>query len=171
MQLNEATLIQLYLDGDQKAFNKLIQGHMTKLLYVARRYAPTGTDPQDILQVALWNASRNLHKFRQECALSTWLYRLVVNAAYDCARKQSRFTYECLENIEDQGIEQDIELSVELSIALDALSQEQREAIILVDVIGTTIEGVAQYQGVRPGTVKSRRARARKALQKMLSVE
>lgn len=171
MKLSEAVLIQNYLDGDQRAFTRLVEGHIEKLLCVARRHAPRNVDAQDIVQIALWNASRNLHKFRQECALSTWLYRLVVNAAYDFGRRQSNCMYECLENIEEQGFEHNIELSIEISEALNSLSREQREAIILVDIAGTTIESVAKYQGVRPGTVKSRRARARKTLRKLLQVE
>lgn len=171
LNTEEAALIRHYLAGDQRAFQKLISGHTDKLMCVARRYAPQQVDPQDIMQVALWKAAQGLNSFRQESSLSTWLYRLVVNTAHDFARRQPQTTCICLDNMEDQAVEHDIELGIELSLALSSLPNEQREALILVDLAGTTIEHVAQYQGVRPGTVKSRRARARKALRQKLQGE
>lgn len=157
--------------GDEQAFRTLVEGHTKKLLCVASQHAPQHVDPQDIVQVALWKASRKLGSFRQECSLSTWLYRLVVNTAYDFARRQPPATCLCLDNVEDQAVEQDIELGIELNQALSCLPVEQREALLLVDIAGTTIERVAQRQGVRPGTVKSRRARARKTLRERLRGE
>ncbi|AZA14729.1 RNA polymerase sigma factor [Corynebacterium choanae] len=172
-------LVHRYCEGETSAFRDIVARHEEHLRWVARRYAKCEQDAEDIMQDALFSASRGLAKFRQDAKLSTWLYRIVANAGYDHAHKNwrgeqlildddssGRTLLEVLESTEPTS---DQALSITMQAALQKLSQEQREAIVLIDIIGHTVNQVAAYQGVRPGTVKSRRSRAKEILRSELT--
>lgn len=170
-------LVYSYVAGDGGAFTEIVHRYRKRLLWVARRYGTNEEDAHDILQEAFLKASRNLHKFRAEAALSTWLYRLVMNAGYDFAYHRSRREVAAL----DDGTvphELNVRLSYDpvpridllllLRQALSTLRADQCTALLLVDLGGYPVSHVARVQGVRPGTVKSRRGRAKECLREIL---
>ncbi len=134
-------------------------------------------DPEeaaDALQDALISAFRAASSFRAESRVTTWLHRIVVNACLDrIRRKQSRPTVPLPDtgpgepaSPRDAIAEQDTRLAVQDALA--ALPEEQRAAIVLVDVEGYSVADTARLLGVAEGTVKSRCARGRARLAKLL---
>ncbi|WP_268914286.1 sigma-70 family RNA polymerase sigma factor [Corynebacterium uropygiale] len=171
-------LVRAYLKGDKSAFNTIVSRHSAKLLVVARRYARNEHDAHDILQDALFKASRHLHTFRFEAALSTWLHRLVMNSGHDYITHRQRRESPHLDDTEDSSRETHpdlthdpfghLDLSLTLSAALAQLCPDQSHALILVDLYGLDIASAAKIANVRPGTIKSRRGRAREQLRRIL---
>ncbi|WP_394281766.1 sigma-70 family RNA polymerase sigma factor [Corynebacterium sp.] len=175
----DAELVDKYNAGHARAFTEIVQRHHQRLTYTARRYARNDQDVQDIVQEALFRAARNMHSFRQESSLSTWLHRLVINAGHDHMVRRQRSTHISLDD--DEKINQDanpllahdptpnVERAIVLREVMSCLPVAQRRALLLIDVAGLTIERAAREMGVQPGTVKSRRARARQALHQQLT--
>ncbi len=174
---SDTDLVTDYLNGDQQAFSEIITRHHRTLYWVARRYAERSADAEDIFQEALLRASKNLAHYRGECRLLTWLYRLVANAAYDYLHHgygqevfgvdDPDFQHKYAKLFSYNPIERHAD-TMTLSTAVNALTAEQREAILLIDYQGYNVDQVAKMQQTKPGTVKSRRARARNQLRDML---
>ncbi|KQB84670.1 sigma-70 family RNA polymerase sigma factor [Corynebacterium oculi] len=154
--------------------------HGARLLRVARRYGRNEHDAHDIVQEALLRASQNLHTFRRESALGTWLYRLVANSGYDFAHHRHLREVAALDDGRTAP-DADIRLAYEplsgidtrlaLQSALSHLHPDQAAALVLIDAAGYSVAHVAEWAGVQPGTVKSRRARAKAALRELMRNE
>ena len=173
-------LVADYISGDLKAFTAIVEKHRARLLWVARRYGHNEDDAQDILQEALFKASCSLHTWRHESSLSTWLHRLVMNSGWDFRNHRRHFE---VPSLDDGSVPHDInpllasdpisrtEETLQLHQSLARLHPDQRRALWLIDIEGWTIGHVAKQEGVRPGTIKSRRNRAREALRAELARE
>ena len=135
-------------------------------------------DPEeaaDALQDAMISAFRRAGSFRGDSAVTTWLHRIVVNAALDRMRRRSaRPTIgggdeEVLDSlasgrspVSDPSGATDTQLDVQ--DALRHLVPDQQAALVLVDMLGYSVADAAAVLGVSEGTVKSRAARGRARL-------
>ena len=131
-------------------------------------------DAHVALQDALISAYRNASSFRGESAVTTWLHRIVVNACLDRMRRRRARPTVPLPEEDGEGSGRGIpdprddldafELRMEIDRALRALPDDQRAAIVLVDVEGWSVSEAAEALGVPEGTVKSRCSRGRARL-------
>lgn len=128
---------------------------------------------EDVTQDALVKAYRGLPQFRDEAALSTWFYRILVRQAYSFLRwrrVRERFGGEVPENPPDTAPtpQSDPALRRRIADALAALPRTQRDAFLLVHLEGFTVNEAAEIMGRAPGTLKSNLHRARMALRRRL---
>lgn len=166
-------LVQDFLDGDASAFRIIVERHRSRLLHVARRYAGNEDDAQDIMQEAWFKASTSMNTFRSEAKLGTWLHRVVSNKGYDFVTHRSRRETAILDE-DDSPHRHNPQLRVDpytdadnamlAAQILALLPEHQRTAVVLVDMLGHDLDSAAAQLGVRTGTLKSRRARARQTL-------
>ena len=175
----DRALIARHVDGDPEAFSELFNRHRDRLWAVALRTTGDPEDAADALQDAAVSAFRAAAGFRSEAAVGTWLYRIVVNACVDRARRQAarptvRYPDEqsaawqrAVRDPSDMADNR--ELRIVLEHALATLPLDQRAAIIAVDVEGLSVEEASQALGVPTGTVKSRCARGRTKLAVLLA--
>ena len=170
---SDEELVDAFIEGDNKAFSAIVERHRKRLTTVARRYTRNDHDAQDVVQEAFLRASCNLHSYRRESALSTWLHRLVKNSGYDYLNHRSNRENASLdtEDFDDDrnpllAHNPSENLAEQLAVreAMELLREDQREALVLTDVAGFRVGEVATAQGVKPGTIKSRCARAREVL-------
>ncbi len=168
-------LLERYAAGDQDAFAELARSTYDRMWAVALRMC--GGDPDeaaDALQDAYIAAMRGARGFRGDAKVSTWLHRIVVNASLDRHRRRKRRAESPL-LAEDWGVADPTdhvanrELAWELEQALRRLPDDQRAAIVLVDVEGWPVAEAARILGVPAGTVKSRCSRGRAKLAADLS--
>ncbi|GAA4611207.1 RNA polymerase sigma factor SigM [Saccharopolyspora hordei] len=171
---SDAELIAAHTNGDPHAFSELFRRHRDRLWAVALRTMRDPEDAADALQDAMISAFRNASSFRAESQVTTWLHRIVVNACLDrIRRKQARPTVPLPEAgpaepavPRDAIAEQDTKMAVQDALA--ELPEDQRTAIVLVDVEGYSVAEAAAVFGIAEGTVKSRCARGRAKLAKLL---
>ncbi|GAA3703072.1 hypothetical protein GCM10022204_20290 [Microlunatus aurantiacus] len=175
----DAALLAAHVAGDPNAFATLVHRHQNRLWAVALRMMRNPHDAADALQDAYLAAFRRANGFRGESQVSTWLHRIVVNACLDRLRKQQRRqseqplptdpdrTAELVAETVPDPVEQQ-ELHDHLASALAQLNDDQRAALVLVDVEGYPVEEAAALLGVPAGTVKSRCARGRARLAVLL---
>ena len=172
--LPDAELLRAHVDGDPDAFAELFARHRDRLWAVALRTMGNPEDAADGLQDGLIAAYRRAGSFRGEAAVTTWMHRIVVNACLDrVRRRQARPTVPLPETgpgepaaPRDSMSERETRLVVQN--ALGQLSEDQRVPIVLVDVEGYSVAETAKMLGIAEGTVKSRCARGRAKLAKVL---
>ncbi|MFG3113192.1 RNA polymerase sigma factor SigM [Streptomyces sp. NPDC048197] len=171
----DADLLALHVKGDPDAFGEIVRRHRDRLWAVALRTLGDREEAADAVQDALVSAYRAAHTFRGQSAVTTWLHRITVNACLDRARKAaSRRTSpvadterleQLLEPEESAAIPAERQdLYRELLRALRTLPEEQRAALVLVDMQGYPVAEAAAILDIPTGTVKSRCARGRARL-------
>lgn len=171
---SDADLIAAHTNGDPHAFSELFRRHRDRLWAVALRTMRDHDEAADALQDAMISAFRNASSFRAESRVTTWLHRIVVNACLDrIRRRQARPTVPLPEDgpgepatPRDLMAERDTRMAIQDALA--ELPEDQRTAIVLVDVQGYSVAEAAELIGVVGGTVKSRCARGRLKLAKLL---
>lgn len=177
MERTDEELVEAYIHGDAKAFNAIVERHRRRLTMVARRYTRNETDAHDIVQDAFLKASCTVSGFRHEAKLGTWLHRLVMNAGYDflnhrANRENASLDSGAVDPDRNWALSYDttyaIDQHIVMKTAFSLLRDDQREALYLTDIAGYGVREAAEYQGVKPGTIKSRRARAKQVLRAAL---
>ena len=174
----EKVLLQRAKKGEMAAFESLVTAYERRVYSLALRSTGSEADAADITQEVFLRAYRSLDTFRGESGFSTWLYRITVNLCVDLARKnnpaESLDDEQALEAPETRCAYQpetalaNSELRRELDAALSLVSEEHRKIVILRDVAGMSYADIAAALELEEGTVKSRLARARAALRKIL---
>ena len=181
----EQELVALAQKGDQDAFARLVEANQGKIYTLTLRMTGNPDDGAELAQEAFLRAWKGLPGFQAESSFSTWLYRLASNVCIDFLRKQKRRRGLAGVSLdEEQGTaaalqvpdsrftpEGELErkqLRQAVQRGLEKLSQEHRQALILRELEGLSYGEIARVLGVEEGTVKSRIARARLALRKIL---
>jgi RNA polymerase sigma-70 factor (ECF subfamily) len=182
---NEGVLTRLALEGDVDAFRALFDDRRPMLRQVALRVLGNSEDAEDAVQDGLLSAYRNLRRFEGRSRFSTWLTRIVINAARQRHRRQKCRPTEPLDAPHEDAIpaseryhntapnpEQlytQKELRVMISKDLDELPPLLREAFVLRDVRGLSTREAAESLGILENTLKARLWRARRQLADRLS--
>jgi RNA polymerase sigma-70 factor, ECF subfamily len=173
--LDDRALLARHVDGDREAFGELFRRHRDRLWSVALRTLGDPEEAADALQDAMLSAYRAAGSFRGDAAVTTWLHRVVVNACLDRMRRRATRPTVPLPEVETELAKPapvdaiaTSDLRMALQTALATLPDEQRAALVLVDVEGYSVEETAALLGVASGTVKSRCARARAKLLPLL---
>lgn len=166
---HDRALLAAHLEGDPHAFDDLVRRNRQRMYAVALRTLNEPEEASDAVQDACVSAFRAAGSYRGEARVTTWLHRIVVNACLDRARRRAvRPTVPLPEqppaDPRDRLAERETHLEVQRALA--ELPDEQRLAIVLIDLQGLPVEEAATILGVPAGTVKSRcfRGRARLAL-------
>jgi RNA polymerase sigma-70 factor, ECF subfamily len=175
MTADDAELLLLHVEGDPEAFGELFHRHRDRLWSVAVRTVGDPEEAADALQDAMIAAFRRARSFRGDSAVTTWLHRIVVNAALDRIRRRAARPATSVQDEEaldahatggqplsDPSASTDTTLDVQA--ALSTLVPDQRAALVLVDMLGYSIADAAGILGVSEGTLKSRAARGRARL-------
>jgi RNA polymerase sigma-70 factor, ECF subfamily len=176
----DAALLQRHVDGDPDAFSELVVRHQDRLWAVALRTTGDPEDASDALQEALVSAFRRAGGFRGDAQVTTWLHRIVVNACLDRIRRRKAKATEPLPDDQDHRTELAVrvpaddpaeasERRADVLAALRQLNEDQRAALVLVDMEGYSVDEAAEVLGCAPGTVKSRCARGRARLVPLLT--
>jgi RNA polymerase sigma-70 factor (ECF subfamily) len=176
-----------HVAGDPTAFGVLFRRHRDRLWAVALRTTGDPEEAADALQDALVAAFRRAESYRGDAAVTTWLHRVVVNAALDrLRRRRSRAADPLPDDLDEHAgrgslqtgtgeAEDPADVAVradrrrEVLAALATLPLEQRAALVLVDMEGHSVDEAAAILGVPSGTVKSRCSRGRARLLPLLT--
>jgi RNA polymerase sigma-70 factor, ECF subfamily len=178
----ERSLVERCLSGDETAWEELIRSHTRRVYGLCYRFTGTDAQAQDLTQEVFLRVYRTIKTFRAaEGSFGTWLARLTRNLLIDHYRRtrQERVT----DSIEEQlplleqkmghtarpdGLVAGREASEILQAALQKLSPELREAVILRDLHEMEYREIAEILHIPEGTVKSRLNRGRGELARVL---
>jgi RNA polymerase sigma-70 factor (ECF subfamily) len=169
----DAELLAAHVAGDADAFAVLVRRHSDRLWAVALRTLGDREEAADALQDALISAFRRADSFRGDAAVTTWLHRIVVNACLDrVRRRKARPTVAMPEEAPTWAERTDrlaqVDTALAVREALAELPDEQRAALVLVDMQGYSVAEAAAILEIPEGTVKSRCSRGRARLLPLL---
>ena len=177
--LEDAQVVQAFLDGHERAFDELVSRYQTRLLNFIYRTVGDRERAEDLVQEVFIRIYRHLHRFDQTKKFSTWAYTIASNLAKNELRNRSRNPLVLFQTIkrhweadhrplqfEDSSSRPDdlfrkrhLRELVEQSVS--QLPEHHRVVFVLRELEGKTYEEIAEITGCNLGTVKSRLNRAR----------
>ena len=186
--IDEKDLLARLRKGDDAAYEELVRAYGGRMLAVARRFLRSDDDARDAVQDAFLSAFRSIDRFEGNARISTWLHRIVVNAALMKLRTRRRKPEQSIEEMlpgfledghmdapaspwrptEPDGLERQ-ELRDLLVQKIHELPESYRNVLLLRDIEELDTEETAEIMGIRPGAVKTRLHRARQALRGLLA--
>lgn len=182
--MTEQELVARAKAGDDEAFAQLMRANETRIYNLALRMTGNSEDAMDLAQEAFLNAWRGLKFFKGDSAFSTWVYRLASNACIDHLRRAKRRQdisqpmpvdeeNDSQPDIPDERFQPEHELERQelrqaVTNGLQQLSDEHRQVLVMREINGLSYQEIADVLDLEPGTVKSRIARARNSLRKIL---
>jgi RNA polymerase sigma-70 factor, ECF subfamily len=182
-QIDDVQLLERLRAGDEAAYEVMVRTYGGRMLAVARGFLRHEEDARDCVQTAYVSAFTGIKSFKGGCQLSTWLHRIVVNAALMRLRTRRRKPEESIESMlptflddghhsenfsdwaaqADRMLEQK-QMRAAVRAAIEMLPESYRTVLMLRDVEEMTTEEVAGQIGVTANAVKIRLHRARQAL-------
>ncbi len=176
--------------GDEAALEAMVRRHGGRMLAVAKRFFPGEEDARDVVQEAFLAAFRGIASFDGRAKLSTWLHRVVVNAALMRLRSRRRRREEPIEELlprfDEEGhrvidgpdwqspsetLLQRAETRARVRRAIATLPETHRAVLLLRDIEELDTNEAAAALGITPQAVKTRLHRARQALRTLLAQE
>jgi RNA polymerase sigma-70 factor (ECF subfamily) len=165
--LADTDLISRAAGGDASAFQSLVEKHRSMVYRVAYQFAGNHHDAEDIAQEVFIKVYRSLDRFRQDAQLTSWMYRIVMNACIDHRRRHSPagaapFGEEAEQKMlntpeETPGPEERAyggELGAVLETEIARLPPGQRIVFVMRHYQGLKLCEIAESLGLAEGTVK-----------------
>jgi RNA polymerase sigma-70 factor (ECF subfamily) len=177
--LDERRVLERLKRGDRHAFGEIVDAYQTRAFRMAMRYAVSPSDAEDIVQEAFVGIYKGLQKFRGESALSTWIYRVILNHCLEYRRKRRLDSVPIDEETTLMATDRHTDPqwaaeyradSQQLENALSQLSPAHRDVVILHELQGLTYQECADVLQVPVGTVKSRLFHAFNRLRQAMGV-
>ena len=184
---SEAAFVTRLRAGEPDAFEQLVRNYTPPLLRVARRLLGNDDEARDALQDAFISVFRSIRSFEAGSRLSTWLHRVVVNAALMKLRTRRRHPEEEIEKylplFQEDGHQivpsvewmesaetalQRKEMRQLVRAAIDRLPDTYRTVLLLRDIEEMNTEETAEILGISTTAAKLRLHRARQALRSQL---
>lgn len=187
-ELDDIALVERVRAGDREAFRPLVERHQQTLYRMAWSRVRDDDEARDIVQAAFVKAWTHLDGYRSEASFLNWLRRIVENLCTDHVRKKVRRKTgsfdEAIATRDEDGSILEVhhedsphkalvrkELRERIHAALDELSEDQRQILLLREIDGLSYKEIADHVGIPEGTVMSRLFYARKRVQAILRAE
>ncbi len=186
----DALLIQRFNAGDETAFVEMMRKYNARIYGLAHNLLRNRADAEEIAQDTFIRAHRNLAKFRGDCSLATWLYRIALNLSrnrywyFFRRRRQDSISLEgaisgesdatfanFIPDITPDPVRESVtsEFTELIAACMDQLDASHREILTMRNVLSLSYGEIARTLKINVGTVKSRIARARENLRSLLA--
>jgi RNA polymerase sigma-70 factor (ECF subfamily) len=184
-KISDVGLVDLFKGGEISAFEEIIARYEAKVMNLALRFTRNQEDAEEVMQDVFTTVYRKIDGFRGQSAFSSWLYRIVVNAAFMKLRKKKQsqtvsmedlapavkqycMERESVTNTHSYNITVTRELQEVLQRAIDKLPDQYRAVFVLRDVDGLSNQETGEILDLSIPAVKSRLHRSRIMLRKRL---
>ncbi|HDS1037319.1 TPA: sigma-70 family RNA polymerase sigma factor [Stenotrophomonas maltophilia] len=178
---DDRALVAAIIDGSQAAFAQLVQAHQRTCAHVIGRMVGDRDQVADLLQETFLAVFRQLHRFRFESSLRTWVSRVAYTTALQHLRRR-RLEMQWMVAVEvpeelgtgDEGpgpaeLSETLQAGRQLAAALERLSAPQRLIVGLHYLEDFDLVEIEQVTGLARGTIKSHLYRARQILKQELA--
>lgn len=180
--MSDKELVERIKKGDNAAFDALVNNYAKKIINTAYALLYDAEEAQDAAQEVFIKVYKNIHSFRGDSTVSTWIYRITRNVCCDILRKKKNTNVISLDFENEEGLKNEpadtaptpVEVAETnerdefLRKCIAALDETHKTVITLYDMEGLSYEEIAEVMKCPVGTVKSRIYRARDALRKLL---
>lgn len=166
----------------ERAFEELVGLLMPRVYAVCRRELGSNHDAEEATQDTLVKVARSAHSFRGDSKVSTWVYRIAINACRDLQRKLARRPQTPVGDLE-QVVRHDPTVDVvadrvegvaeldRLERAMAALDDDARTLLVLCAIEGLSYPEASEVLDMPVGTIKSKVFRARARLAELLAAD
>lgn len=141
--------------GEKKMdFDQIYEEYFDRVYYKILSSVKNPEDAEDLAQEVFISVYKNLHKFRADSKIYTWIYRIAINKTYDFFRKK-KINLELNEEI--LNIEEAVDLNGSIIVKenLKKLEQSEQEIVVLKDIYGYKLREIAELKGRNISTIKS----------------
>ena len=172
---SDIELIELAVDGDERAFETLIQRHYLQVYQLSYRWCRNREDAEEITQEVFIKLTNKLKTFKHKSSFRTWLIRVTINTAKDYSKKNStrklyEYAYENEKIADDPGsLKEDTDEAEQLYLLIDKLPDKQKAALMLVMAEGLNHGEAAKVMKCREKTISWRIHQARNRLKAAFS--
>ena len=172
---SDIELIDLAVNEDEHAFEKLIQRHYLSVYHFSFKWCRNKEDAEEIAQEVFIKLTRKLKTFKHRSSFRTWLFRIVINTAKDYSKKNStRKLYEAAYENEKVGdnpgyVNEDTAEADRLYSLIDRLPDKQKAALMLVAAEGLSHSEAAKILKCREKTISWRIHQVRNRLKAAFS--
>lgn len=182
MESEAAAILARARQGDDEAFQVLVERHSRSVFRLAFRLTGNEQDAEDVVQESFLRAYRQLGRFEARANFGTWIYRITANCSVDLIRaRQSRRDQSRGEPIDDAGpaladdlpgpdrLAASAEIERRVAAAMNGLSPLERAAFALRHYEGRSIDEIGRTLGLRTSAAKHSVFRAVKKLRVALA--
>ena len=174
MNHSDTQLVDLSLDGNELAFENLVERHYSSVYGLSYRWCRIKEDAEEITQEVFIKIARRLGTFNRKSSFKTWLYRIAINTAKDFSRKNAaRRSYENAFANDQAGKNSNTPLEAlqtrEIYNAVDRLPAKQKAALMLVIAEGMSHKEAAAVLKCSEATISWRIHQARKKIKQQAS--
>lgn len=174
-QTTDLEVVKRAREGDPAAFHELLDRHAGYLFGVAASLLGNAADAEDVVQETLLSAYRGLRAFEGRSSVKTWLTSILIRQTAMRRRQAGRWKMAPLppEDVAERAPSvasptEAADARLDLAAAIQGLSPDHRDVIVLREFSGFSYDEIAAALGVPRGTVESRLFRARRELQERL---
>ncbi len=175
--MNDQELIRLYLNGDEGAFQQLVQRYLHPIYNFVHQSVRDDQQAEDIAQEVFIRAWAHMKKFDITKSFKVWIYTIAKNLVFDFLRKKKSIPFSFLEK-EDRVFDivdtdplpdtllRQADVSKKVNAALGKIPVASREVLILYYRDGFNFREIAEIFKTSVNTIKSRHLRALAMLKK-----
>ena len=184
-KLTDVEVVNQFKAGDALAFEEIISRYESKVMSLALRFTRNQEDAEEVMQDVFTTVFRKIDGFRGQSAFSSWLYRIVVNAAFMKLRKRKQnqtvpmddlspaikqfcVDRDFLSGAYSQNIAGSHEMQAVIQQAVNRLPDQYKAVFVLRDVDGLSNQETGEILNLSIPAVKSRLHRSRIMLRKKL---
>jgi len=182
--LVEFELIERARNGDEAAFNQVVQAYRKRILGTIARLIGRPDDVEDVGQEVFLRLYYALEQLRTPEVFEPWLYRLTTNAAYDYLRKQKRRKESRMSDLSEQAVimadaaaggkvdaeeNRRTKIREQVQSLLGKISEEDRILLMMKEVEGLSLKELEKVYKVSENALKVRLFRARQRVLKAFS--
>lgn len=182
--MNDIEIIEQFMDGHTEVFEHLLDRYESKIFRVVLGLTCHSQDAQDLTQEVFIKVYQKLDTFNHQSSLGHWISRIAINHSRNFLRRKKIVQFlsfewliekkgddfQSLSSCYDPGFDSESKERVNaLMKALDQLSYDHRELIVLKEFNELDYKQISEVIGIPMGTVKSRLSRAKQELKKILT--
>lgn len=184
--MSDENLVSRFIDGDDDAFNTLVNRWHRPVYNFVLRYMSSPDDAQDVTQKTFIKVYRKIHTLEQPSRFVPWMYRIALNQCRDEIRRNSRSIFTSYENGQtlDGRLLTDVyqskaadperhltdkEREYMLHYALSILPDDQRSVVIMKELQGLKFTEIADVLNIPVNTAKTRMYSGLRSLHKIFT--
>lgn len=185
VEIKDVDLVEQFRNGSHEAFEEIVTRYEAKVFQLAMRFTRNQEDAEEVMQDVFTTIYKKIDGFQGKSAFSSWLYRIVVNAAFMKLRKRKQHNTISIEDLapavrqfclekennfleRSDAIASSKEMRDVIQLAINRLPRQYRAVFVLRDVDGLSNQEVGEILQLSVPAVKSRLHRSRLMLRRKL---
>ena len=163
--LEEHEIVERLRNKDNECFIEILNQYKRKVISLCYAYTEDYFEAEDLSQEVFITLYNNIAKFREECSLSTYIYKISISKALDYTRKRSLKGFLTgLFNVNIERKECDIDEKNYIRQCINSLPRDLKEAVVLYYYIGLSQKEISGVLNVSERSVEGRIYRAKQKL-------